>query len=233
MIQINFKREFPLFPLAGVALLPHASVPLHIFEDRYVRMVDDILDETGQLAMATFQGSRWKQEYHGNPPIRPVVCLAQIERHERLQDGHFNVLLQGLCRAQIAEEHMPTSNRPYRVARLAPLEPNPDAAEPKLVGWRARMRNLLEQPGLSRLRFRQNVIEWFDRDDIPSYVLIEIVGHLLMTTPDDAERRYRLLGEPDAVSRAEFTERQLQRLNDIVEAAEPQTADWPKGMSWN
>ncbi|MFW5653133.1 MAG: LON peptidase substrate-binding domain-containing protein, partial [Planctomycetota bacterium] len=127
MIQINFKREFPIFPLAGVSLLPHASVPLHIFEDRYVRMVDDILDETGQLAMGTFAGSRWKQEYHGNPPIRPVVCLAQIERHERLPDGHFNILLQGLCRAQIVEEHMPDVSVPYRVARLAPLEPNPDA----------------------------------------------------------------------------------------------------------
>jgi Lon protease-like protein len=233
MIQINFKREFPVFPIAGVSLLPHASVPLHIFEPRYMQMVDDVLDSTGQIAMACFEGERWKKEYHGNPPIRPVVCLSQIERHERMPDGRFNILIQGLCRARIIEEHMPAEDRPYRVVKLDPMEANPDSSEAQLTGWRSRVRELLESPGLSRLKYQQNVVEWFDRDEIPSYVLIEIVGHLLMTTSDDSERRYRLLAEADPVERADYTERELRNLETLIDSVSDQRDDWPKGMGWN
>jgi len=233
MIQINFNHWFPLFPMAGVCLLPHATVPLHIFEPRYTQMVNDALDSVGQLALATFEGEKWKQEYHGNPPVRPIVCLAQIEKHEKLPLGRYNILVQGICRARLLEEQMPGSDRPYRLARLEPLESNPDAHEPELVGWRRRMRELLDDGQLSRHRFQSKVLEWFDRDDIPSHVLIEIVGHLIMTTVDDAERRYQLLAESDTLERAEFTERQLHQLVGELQAVETQVSDWPKGMSWN
>lgn len=234
MIQINFSRDFPLFPLAGVCLLPHATIPLHIFESRYVKMIGDSLDGSGQIALASFEGDQWKQEYHGNPPVRPVVCLGQIERHERLPLNRYQILLQGICRAQLVEESAPDPpDHPYRRARLAPLEQDPSAAEPALAGWRSRMRELLAQEELQKLRFQSSVLEWFDKDDIPSYVLVEIVGHLLMTSTDDAERRYRLLSEPDAVERAQYTESQLKSLLKLISTTVPQTEDWPKGMSWN
>lgn len=232
-IQINFAQDFPLFPMAGVCLLPHATIPLHIFEPRYTRMINDALDSCGQIGLATFVGEQWKQEYHGNPPIRPVVCLTQIERHEKLPMGRFNILIQGICRARVLEENMPTADRPYRTARLEPLESNPEAHEAELVGWRSRMRELLDEGNLERHRFQSKVLDWFERDDIPSHVLIEIVGHLLMTTVDDSERRYRLLAESDTLLRAEFTEQQIHRLVRDLDSVQGQVTEWPKGMSWN
>ncbi len=232
-IQINFARDFPLFPMAGVCLLPHATIPLHIFEPRYTQMINDALDSCGQIALATFMGEQWKMDYSGNPTIRSVVCLAQIERHEKLPMGRFNVLIQGICRARVLDESMPTGERPYRTARIEPLESNPDAYESELVDWRDRMRNILDAGNLDQHRFQAKVLDWFEREDIPSHVLIEIVGHLLMTTVDDAERRYRLLAESNTLLRAEFTERQIQRLVSDLESVQDQVDDWPKGMSWN
>ncbi|MFG0331522.1 MAG: LON peptidase substrate-binding domain-containing protein [Phycisphaerales bacterium] len=273
MIQINFNRWFPVFPLAGMCLLPHASVPLHIFEPRFVQMIEDSLginaDEDGpvvgeteqfgtfadladdeldtenegngradrrarrQIALALFRGRQWREDYHGNPPIRPIVCVGQIERHERVMGSRYNILLQGICRARVTEERMPEEGRLYRLVKLTPLEPNPEMNEPSLVGWRSRMRELLDHEALERLRYHSNVVQWFERDDIPSHVLIEIVGHLLMTSADDTERRYHLLSESDAVERAEFVEDQLRRLEREIRAVEPQSRDWPKGLSWN
>lgn len=233
LIQINFSRSFPLFPLPGVHLLPHAQMPMRMFEPRYTAMVRDALDGSGQIAMATFQGSAWRTEYHGNPPIRPVVCVGQIEKHESLPRGHYNILLQGICRARIVEESMPTAERPYRTAKLMPLESNPDATEPQLVGWRGRVRELLDSEGLAHLRLQPKIVEFFDNEEIPSHVLVELVGHLLISTQDDAERRYRLLSEADAVERAEYTEKQLKVLESEIRRAAPQKEDWPKGQSWN
>ncbi len=86
---------------------------------------------------------------------------------------------------------------------------------------------------MKRHRHQANVLEWFDRDDIPSHVLIEVIGHLLMTTVDDAERRYSLLAQPDTLQRAAFTERQIYRLAEEICLAGAQSSDWPKGLSWN
>jgi len=233
MIQINFSRKFPLFPLAGICLLPHATIPLHIFEPRYIQMVGEALDGPSQIAMATFAGRRWQQEYHGNPPIRPVVCLGQIERYERLPMGRYNIMLQGISRATVVEEAMPDETRPYRLARVAPLDASPENHEAELAGWRRRVRELLQSDSLSRMRLGADVLKWFDRDDIPSHVLIEIVGHLLMTTAEDSERRYRLLAEADTIERADYTESQLRGLGRLVARVRGQSSDWPKGCSWN
>ncbi|NNF42788.1 MAG: hypothetical protein HKN62_07035, partial [Phycisphaerales bacterium] len=52
-ILVNFRRSIPLFPLPETVLLPHALLPLHIFEARYRQMVRSCLDCAGQIAIAT------------------------------------------------------------------------------------------------------------------------------------------------------------------------------------
>lgn len=277
VVQVNFGHWFPVFPLAGVCLLPHMSFPLRVFEPRYVQMVEQLLSRTvadedaasmlepwvppgeidddygsepganaresaaasedwrgtRQLALALFEGERWRHEYHGNPPIRPIICIAQIERYERLPGGRYDILVQGVCRARVIGERMPDERRMFRLVQLSPLDANPDIYEPELVGWRSRVRKLLDHEPLAKLRYHSNVVQLFDRDDVPSHVLVEFAGHLLMTSAEDAEMRYRLLAEPDTVQRAQFVESQLIRLERTIEAVEPQMSGWPKGLSWN
>src|SRR5262245_50474069 len=101
VIRVNFSKPMPLFPLPDAVLLPHAVQPLHIFEPRYRKLIEDVLDHAGQMAMATFRGENWKLDYHGTPPLRPAVCVGQIVHHDALSDGGHNILLHGVCRAKI------------------------------------------------------------------------------------------------------------------------------------
>lgn len=233
MIKINFSRSFPIFPLADMCLLPHARVPLHIFEPRYVRMIDAALDGSSQIAMASFKGEEWKHTYHGNPPLRSAVCIGQIERYEKIPDDRYNIMLQGICRAKIVEEYEPSTKRLYRTARLAPLEVETEDSEEGLAPWRSRMREILSSEPLSRMRMSDSVIEWIDSEQVPSHVLVELVGHLIMTTSEDADRRYRLLSEPDPIERARYTETQLALLSSFINEADAQREDWPKGCPLN
>ena len=120
-IQVNFGRPMPIFPLDQVTLLPQQVLPLHIFEPRYRQMVEHALDGAGQIAMAVFDTEAWREDYHALPPVKPAVCIGQIVQHEKLEDGRYNVLLQGVCRARIVGEQPPNGGRLYRTATLEPV----------------------------------------------------------------------------------------------------------------
>lgn len=228
-IQVNFGRPMPLLPLDTVALLPQQILPLHVFEPRYRQLVEDVLDGAGQLAMAVFEGTRWKQEYHGRPPIRPAVCVGQIMQHERLDDGRYNLLVQGVCRARIACELPPSEGRLYRVAMLEPVGLGESEAELEPV--RQRLDALLSEGPLTQLRVAKLLLERVRNEQIPPAALLELVGFTVLTDP---EVRYRLLEDGDPQHRAEIVERELMELRELIRRAGSQRPqDWPKGCSWN
>jgi uncharacterized protein len=229
-IQVNFGRPMPLFPLDGVVLLPQQVIPLHIFEPRYIQMVERALDASGQIALATFQGKAWKQQYHGRPPIRPAVCVGQILRHEKLADGKYNILIQGICRAKVIKELPPEDGRLFREAMLDPVGAAQEE-EYKLYGVRERLTELLEEGPLAQLSHAHWVVERIRDEDIPTGVLLELVSFAL---PTRREMRYKMLAEPDVAERAEIVEHELLGLRYMVKLARSQhPEDWPKGVSWN
>jgi len=230
VIRVNFSKPLPVFPLPDAVLLPHAVQPLHIFEERYRRMVEDCLDRSGQIAMATFKGDDWKMSYQGAPPLRPAVCVGQIVHHDALSDGRHNILLHGVCRAKIEKLFEPIDDRPYRMAKLVPLEAieeNP----PPMEKVRKTLRTMLVNPRLSRMRSVETVMQWFDREDVTTHALLELIGFALV---HDTELKYRLLAEPNALRRARLIKQELNNLDHLVVQAERQAyRSWPKGMSWN
>lgn len=229
-VRVNFGKPMPLFPLAGVVLLPHAVLPLHIFEPRYRQMVEQALDGTGQLAIAVFEGERWKREYHGSPPIRPVVCVGQIIQHEKLADGRYNVLVQGVCRGRIKEELPPDGDRLYRQAMLDPVEAA-DADEEHLEASRRRLRRMLSESPLTSLSASENICQCLDREEAPTSAVLELVGVSLIS---DDQVRYQLLEEGDPGARAEIIEREMASLRSLLSRAELQRDEnAPKGVSWN
>src|ERR1700692_1581382 len=81
---------FPLFPLGSVAL-PSESVPLHIFEDRYRRMVERCLLAEPESLERQF-GILWLSEEE----LKEVGCACEIEKVlERMEDGRLNILARG------------------------------------------------------------------------------------------------------------------------------------------
>jgi Lon protease-like protein len=231
VVHVDFSKPLPVFPLPDAVLLPHAVQPLHIFEPRYSQMVDDVV-ESGikQIAMAVFKGDDWKLEYEGRPPLRSAVCIGLIVHHDELPEGRHNILLHGVCRARIAKIYEALDDRPYRLAKLTPLEPieqNP----PALGLVRRTLKNMLGGPRLKRMRSVETVMEWFDREDVSTHALLELIGFALV---HDTEMKYRLLAEADPLRRARIIRRELTNLDQLVLAAERQAfRDWPKGMSWN
>jgi Lon protease-like protein len=78
-------QDFPLFPL-GIVALPTESVPLHVFEDRYRRMIEECLDGESQFGIV------WLSDEE----LKPIGCACEIERVlERMEDGRFTILVRG------------------------------------------------------------------------------------------------------------------------------------------
>src|SRR5688572_21127051 len=145
-----------LFPLPNVVLFPRAILPLHIFEERYKAMTADVLKGDRRIAMALLKPG-WEKSYYSRAAIDPVVCVGQILQHEKLPDGTYNFLLQGITRARVIEEE-PTGERMYRVARLEPLVET-KAMEIDLLESRERLSEIFSNSAMSRAclgkQFRQ------------------------------------------------------------------------------
>ena len=88
----------PVFPLAGALLFPRSQLPLHIFEPRYRAMIRDAMAGDRLIAMI-------QPRDHDEPSgLFEIGCIGRIGSCEELDDGRFNIVLEGLCRFRIARE---------------------------------------------------------------------------------------------------------------------------------
>jgi hypothetical protein len=229
-IQVNFGKPFPLFPLDNVVLLPHALLKLFVFEPRYRQMVEHALDGAGFIGMAVFEGARWKQEYHGQPPIRRHVCVGKIVQHQKLPDGKYHVLLQGVCRARVRGETPAEAGRLYRTAFLEPIETQ-ERDEDDLFILRDGLVSSLRADPLPELASVQSVLSEIDSREVPTPALLEVVT---LSVLNDRPVQYRLLSEGDIFKRGEIVERELGRLRSLLERAKGQfDPEAPSGVTWN
>jgi hypothetical protein len=107
----------PLFPLGDVVLFPRVPVPLHIFEPRYRKMIADALAGPRVVGMVLLRPG-WETDYEGRPPVFDSGCAGRIDHSEELPDGRYNIVLRGLTRFRVREEH---AGEPYRLATVEPL----------------------------------------------------------------------------------------------------------------
>ncbi len=232
-IQVNFGKPFPLFPLDGVTLMPHALMRLFIFEPRYRQMVEDVLDASGQIAMATFSNEAWVNDYEGCPPIRPAVCIGQIARHERMPDGTYHIWLHGVCRARIVQEQGPEDPRLYRQAILTPIDQG-QSDESALTDVRTEVLTLLRTPPLVELPRVKHVLDELKSQELPTGVLLDAVSLAVLSTLDDRALQYRLLEEGDPRRRASIISGELRGLSGLLRRVHPQfDPEAPRGVSWN
>ena len=118
MARESLPPLLPLFPLPNVVLFPSVPLPLHVFEPRYRKMVEDALETHRTIGMALLRPG-YEADYQGRPPIYPIGCAGLIQQHERLEGGRFNILLHGRRRFRVVCEH---DGEPYRLASVEALD---------------------------------------------------------------------------------------------------------------
>ena len=135
--------SIPIFPLPNVVLFPNVFLPLHIFEPRYRQMVSEALAGDRIIGMVLLQPG-YEDDYDGRPPIYATGCSGLITHSDRLDDGRFNLVLQGLEKFTIEREEEPAAGRLYRSAVITPIAEAVAAHErDELTRQRQRLETLL------------------------------------------------------------------------------------------
>ncbi len=201
--------RLPLFPLPNVVLFPGNIVPLHVFEPRYRKLIEDCLAGDRKLAIPLLQPG-YEDDYHGRPAIFPVMGMGQVLMEERMEDGRYQILVFGTKRVRLERELPP--EKPYREAEVAEL---PDRSEtvPEEVGLL--LFDFLEGLSGDSEALKEGIAELTKGLDNPVELADLISGQLI---PDVMDRQ-QLLEELSPTARIERVIAYLASLNSFGEAA--------------
>lgn len=123
--------ELPLFPL-HVVLFPGRPLPLHLFEQRYTQMLDDVLGTDRCFGVVAIRSG---SEVGPGAEIYDVGTVAQIEHVTPLADDRYDIVTRGTERFRVLEMLHDT---PYLRARVAPMPDPPHGPEDAEHGHRLR-----------------------------------------------------------------------------------------------
>ena len=203
----------PIFPLAGALLFPRGQLPLHIFEPRYRAMIRDALASDGLVAMIQ---PREAESDRQAASLFEVGCLGKIVACDELDDGRFNIVLEGLARFRIAREAEVTT--PYRQvdADRSGFEEESDA----VLGLAQRAE--VEQEARTYADSLGFSVDWEAVVRLDDETLVNGIAQI---APLDVGSKQALLEAPDLATRADLLVQfmQFQRLA-------PGGADAPETM---
>ena len=194
----DLPASAPVFPLAGVLLLPHTRLPLNIFEPRYLDMIDDALASPHRLI--TMIQPRDPDADLGDDappaPLHTVGSAGRIVSFMETEDGRYLINLEGIARCHVSE--LPQRHA-YREARLdfTPYAPDlgADAAEADMdrEGLERVVRDFAERHSLS--------LDWDAIEKTPNEPL---VNSLSMMAPYGPREKQALLEAQTVVERADM-----------------------------
>ena len=199
MVASPFKKAqdlplvIPVFPLDGALLLPHAQLPLQIFEPRYVAMVDDVMAADRIIGMVQTRPGGDPER----PGLQPIGCAGKITTFSETNDGRYLITLTGLSRFRIREEL--TIQTPYRQTRVdfIPFETDLQPPRGEDDGF-DRMKLLAALKGY--LERRSLDVDWETAKAAPAEAL---VNSLAMALPFDPAEKQALLEAPRLNERRE------------------------------
>ena len=106
MKKDELPKIIPVFPLSNFIIFPHTTVPLNIFEPRYVEMINDSLNKNKLIGLIQPNKNDTLQDLYG------VGCLGKITNFKDTSDGRYLIELSGLSRFNIKKEIK--NDKPYR-----------------------------------------------------------------------------------------------------------------------
>merc|ERR1712159_889777 len=97
----NLPQKIPIFPLSNFIIFPKTTVPLNIFEPRYLDMVNDSMKSDKLIGMIQPKNSK---DENNIPKLHNVGCLGKITSFRETEDGRYLIELKGKIRFQILSE---------------------------------------------------------------------------------------------------------------------------------
>ena len=112
-IKKKLPNIIPVFPLSNFIIFPQTSVPLNIFEPRYVEMINDSMKTNKMIGLIQPK----KNKINSIPDLHVVGCLGKITNFDDASDGRYLIELNGLSRFKIINEIK--NDKPYRECKVS------------------------------------------------------------------------------------------------------------------
>ena len=193
MNAADLPDVIPIFPLPGALLLPRARLPLHLFEPRYLAMLEDAL-KTPHRLIGMIQPN--KVPGREGPGLHAIGCAGRVSQFSETEDGRYMITLSGMSRFRLLDEV--EGFTPYRRAR---------------VSWEGFGRDLGPEEGdaaFDRPRFLEGLAQYFEAQELQTdwdslkeaddELLINSLSMLLGFEPEDKQA---LLEAPSLSTRRE------------------------------
>jgi Lon protease-like protein len=189
----DLPGTIPVFPLPGALLLPRARLPLHIFEPRYLAMLDDALKTPHRLI-----GMVQPRDVPGSADrrLQAIGCAGRVTAFSETEDGRYMITLSGISRYRVTRE----------VAGFTPYL----KADVDWAGFERDQGPTEKDPGFDRAPFLKLLGRYFEsqemRTDWGSLEEAEdelLINSLSMLCPFEPEDKQALLEAPSLSTRRE------------------------------
>ena len=185
MKKEDLPKKIAVFPLSNFIIFPRTTVPLNIFEPRYIDMVNDCM-KSGKL-IGMIQPKNNQNENRNIPDLYEIGCMGKITSFKEIEDKRFLIELRGLIRFQIIKEIK--SNKEYRECEINFEKFHEDLIDKKedikfsdLEIIFKDLKNIFERKGF--------IINW---KALEKQSLDEIINALAMASPFTLEEKQVLL----------------------------------------
>ena len=187
----ELPNKIPVFPLSNFIIFPKTTVPLNIFEPRYIEMVDDSMKNSRMIGMVQPK----KKSNNSNPELYNIGCLGKITSFNESEDGRYLIILNGLSRFKIIDEI--ENNKLYRECNVSFNEfkndINSNKEEIKFSDLELifkNLKNLFQKKGY--------IINW---KELEKQDLNQTINTLAMASPFSLEEKQALLETQNLISR--------------------------------
>ncbi len=185
MKKEELPKILPVFPLSNFIIFPNTSVPLNIFEPRYIDMINDSMKSNKLIGM--IQPKNIKDGKKEIPKLYEIGCMGKISSFKETDDGRYLIELKGIIRFQIMNEIK--SNKKYRECEINFKNYHDDLVEKK-TELKFTDLELIFKDLKSLFEKRGFVVNW---KALENQKLDETINALAMASPFTLEEKQALL----------------------------------------
>lgn len=198
-MTVKAATRLSIFPLSGALLFPRMHLPLHVFEPRYSALISDAIARDRLIGMIQPRTSHTADQGQ-KQGLFAVGCIGKIAQVETLDNGRFNIVLEGISRFRVVRElDVTTSFRQLEVV----LIDEGDADQSLAIAERA----ALEQESRRFADAQGYAVDWESVTRLDDEALVNGIAQI---APFDAAAKQALLEAPDLSSRSELIIQLLQ-----------------------